>query len=927
MDVSRLIDWAQRAYPYDGNAPVPNGYFEERGPAQAAAQLAKAYEYHQSGRLNEKGIQHFAYGLTTLASMLTERDESDAAAATFQAALQAFATLPPGSRVDKAMEHCRRCLQRLSVPESTELPTLLNAPFVNLAELLEVPAPAVSPAATAEAGAGPAHLGGFLAFKEGLNTYFEQLTGHSHLARRSFGKTWSQDLEAAHSQLPDRLSSEHSELVSYARQLRQSGGTKADERRIAFLQAALVNYCLWRRPDDGLRSNEPQLRVDLIRYAGAVLGEGLRKSSRDLILGSVEAQVAVAHETPPMLLRTHSLLDALLGSVGSYLLVAGPNPAQAHEIEYDERISNHLGGPGDKKDQGLFGRGRSMRVSRPLWPVHLLKQWQSGRDMKSASFALASVAGWDRARARWLLEQLFAATSDAADDLTAWQDAVDTLLTAVSKVEVVYNPRAPMDSDFTQSSVITSDRTGRLWVPDPVLKAAVAQGLDAGDAAKVRGENFVGSRMPTYLLTNKYGPVSILKIDYAERVVREEENFHRYAEKRLHQKYRPSRCEAHDMEMYLGEEGKPLRAIVTSYAFEESEEALTLGAWFKTATVREAADAIERLLLTTMRSWITDIRRDRVDLRAEYPVFRPTAAPDKQSPDSTARRELEALTDSVTEELLGLPLPSKDKRSAESLLGKTLGLQEAAAHLGGLELINPLWFAASIAELDATKPSSLDGLVDPKAIDLRDYEALLVLAHGDLHMDNVLCASNGLTQSHAILIDFESTHYGHVCKDFARLEACVLTHVFTWSSSVAGQIAEIVATNIDLAPPFDGDQLDLFLGLSDEARLVLCTVRRIREAAFGCGQGNWPIPIHEYQLALAGSLIPMIRSSGMTLKQRQFALTLSTVVCSALLASWQEEAGTSSPAPPKRAQRRATHRDRGAEAVEGEPVRVLDLNT
>lgn len=902
MDVSRLIDWAQRAYPYDGTVPIPSPRQGERGPAQAAGQLARAYEYHQSGRLRENGTQHFAYGLTTLATMLMEQGDSDPAAATFQTALQAFTTLPPGSNVDRVMEYCRRCLQGLGSSESDELPPLFDEPVLSLADLLGVPSASVSPAAEAEAEAEeeveeeveeePVQPAEHLALKEGLTTYFEALTKHSHLTRRSFGRTWIQDLEAARGRLPEELPAEHSDLISTARQFRGSGWTNISERRIASLQAALVNYHLWAGPD-GLRSNEPQLRVDLLRYAAAALDEGLRKSSRDLILGSVEAQVAVAHGTPTILLR-NSLLDTLLGAVGTYLLLAGPNPAQPQEIEYDERIHNHLGGSGSKEGQGLFNRGRAVKERRSLWPVHLLKQWQNGQDMDEASFALASAAGWDRSCARWLVDQLFAATPDpdAHVDLAFWQTAVDRLLTAISKVDVVCNPWAPRDSDFTQSSVITSDRAGRMWVPDPVLKAVVAQGLEMGDTVKVWGENFAGRRMPTYLLTNKWGPVSILKIDYADRVVREEENFHRYAEARLHQKYRPSRCEARDMEMYLGEEGQPLRAIVTSYAFEETEEALTLGSWFATAAADEAEKAVQRLLLTTMRSWITDIRRDRVDLRAEYPIFRPAAAPDKQSPESWAGSELATLADSVMEELVGLSLPEQAEQSARSLVGKSLGLHYAASRMHGLELINPLWFAASVAGLDGPTLETLDRLVDPKAIDLRDYETLLVLAHGDLHMDNVLCTRDGPSLDQAILIDFESAHYGHVCKDFARLEACVLTHVFEWSPEEAGRIAEIVVTNTDLAPPFDGDRYPApFDSLPDRERLVLSTVRRLRQAAFGCGQGNWPIPMHEYQLALAGSLIPMIRSTGMTKQQRQFALTLSTLVCSALLESWRQDSG------------------------------------
>ncbi|MFB7076468.1 phosphotransferase [Streptomyces sp. NPDC056308] len=895
MDISRLIEWAQRMYPHPEGTRIPNPRDQERGPVQAAAQVARAYEYHQSGRLQEAGIRDFGYGLTTLATTLMEQGRPDAAAATFQVALQTFAPLlQGGSSVDRVMERCRRSLKQLGVAESNELPPSFGEPVLRLAGLLKGVAPTVPDQLLTDAGRSPVEPVDPLVLHDSLNAYFERLTERSHLAQRAFGKIWSEDLAEARDKLPSHLPSAHPALVAHAQDLRKTTSEHVKERRIASLRAALVNHHLWQKAEDGLRSNEPQLRVDLIRYVGAVLAEGLRKSSRDLILGSVEAQVSVAYGTPPVLLRKVGLLNALLGSVGTYLLLAGPSPARAHEIEYDERIFDYLETSGSEEDDrsDMFGRRPSGRVRRPSWPVHLLKQWRSGQEVKEASFALASVAGWDRMRARWLLEQIFTASPDAASqhDLRAWQDAVDALLAAVSKVRVVHNPWVPEGTDHTQSSVITSDRAGRLWIPDPVLKAAVAQGLERGDVIKVRGEHFAGRRMPTYLLTNKFGPVSILKIDHADRVAREVENFRRYAEKRLHQRYRPSQCEAHEMEMYLGEDGEPLRAIVTSYAFEEGEEPLTLGAWFRGARAEVAADAIRRLLLTTMRPWIADVRRDRVDLRAEYPVFRSAAAPDKQSPDSWAGSELAALTDSLTSEDLGLTLPGRDERSADSLLGECLGLEEAALQLGGLELINPLWFAARVAELDdATSSSTLDGLVDPRYIDLRDYETLLVLSHGDLHMDNVLCTSTGPRLPQTVLIDFESAHYGHVCKDLARLEACALSHVFTWNPEQAGRIAAYVTNGTELIPP---PLEEVLADLSNEEHLVLSTVRRIREVAFGCGQGHWPIPMHEYQLALAGSLIPMIRSTSMETGQRQFALTLSSVVCSALLGHWQR-AGTS----------------------------------
>ncbi|MFJ8017389.1 phosphotransferase [Streptomyces sp. NPDC096339] len=888
MDVSLMIEWAQKMYPHPGGAWIPYLRRDQQlnTPAQAAAQVALAYRYHRNGKLMPSGILDFGFGLSTLATTLMGEGRNQEAAATFQVALQTFAPLfAAGRNVGGVMERCRASLNILEVAESDELPPFFDSPIMSLSSLLQEAEPTEGQL-FASLASGSGESVDSAGMGDALSKYLEELTEHSHLARRSFGKMWSEDMAAACDRLPDRLPSDQRALVDQARWVRRSVSRDA-EPRVVILLTALVNHHLWTK-QDGLRSNKPQLHVDLMRYTSAAFNEGVQKCSRDLILGSVEAQIAVAHGMPAMALQEiQQQEDLLCEAVGTYLLLTGPSPAMAHEMAYDERVYFPQSVAEADNHQGdAFGRKVPRQpVPKPLWATHLLRQWRSSRDIKEASFALASAAGWDRLRAGWLLGQLFAAPRDPASQqqLLAWQNAVDAFMAAAERVTVEDNPWKPEPSDYTQSSTITSDKTGRLQIPDPVLKAVVAQGLETDDFIKVRGDRFDGRRMPTYLLSNKYRPISILKVDHADRVAREVTNFEKYAEKRLHDKYRPSRCQAHDMEMYLGEGGEPLRAIVTSYAFEEGEQPSTLRTWFHGAQAQDPAVVIEQLLLTTMRPWIADVRRDRVDLRAEYPVFRPYAAPDKQSPTSSAAGELAKLTDSAVSEGLGLSLPKIKDRPADSLRG-CLGLEQAIGQMNSLEWVNPLWFAAAVAELDGLEPSDrLDNLIDPKRVDLRAYDALLVLSHGDLHMDNVLCTSASSALPQPFLIDFETAHYGHVCKDLARLEACILTHVYEWDAAQAGRIAAYVATGTRLVPP----PLKAALPhLSAKEERVLTAVRRIRKVAFGCGQGHWPIPMHEYQLALAGALIPMIRSAAQR-EQRQFALTLSTVVCSALLDGWR----------------------------------------
>jgi hypothetical protein len=156
LDVSQLIKWAQSLYPCPEGVRIPNPRNQERGTAaQAAAQLAKAYEYHQSGRLQEAGTRDFGYGLTTLATTLMQ-DRPDAAAATFQVALQTFVPLlAAGSSVDRVMEHCRKSLQYLGVAESNEPPLPFDEPILSLVDLLEGVAPTAPDELFIDAVGGP----------------------------------------------------------------------------------------------------------------------------------------------------------------------------------------------------------------------------------------------------------------------------------------------------------------------------------------------------------------------------------------------------------------------------------------------------------------------------------------------------------------------------------------------------------------------------------------------------------------------------------------------------------------------------------------------------------------------------------------------------------------------------------------------------
>lgn len=913
MDISPYVAWSQTAFPYAEGCTYPDPRRSPAGVVQAAANLARAYDHHRRGAEIDQIPFWLGVGLNGLATELVQQGKAKEAVLAFQVAYQVLIGDPdagaPPQHLDKAASFSRRNLQSLGASTTTSLPKPMDAPILGLADIIgegEVaqspptehePEPGRGGEASRQSGIGqdPVTAQELITrlargwapgrvpadeSSEALLTYFSGISGQLGAFDRDFGREYRADVEAVAALFPEGMPLERQDLESLAQRMRRfafDGKTLEErgERRIRWLVSATTNYRVWKMPG-GIPTNGPQVLIDLMGYIGAILSSEKRyqDSARDLLLDCTEAQVCIAHSLPAVVLgRFPYLRGWLLASVGTYLMLSGPNPSRPQDSYYDERVYSE-----QATNRGLH------RAQREEWPEILLRQWRDGESLKGACFALASVSGWDAMRAQWLVERIFEASADDRRELDKnfWSQAVDELMGAASKVRVATNPWSHEEAGLSRGSVITSDDAGRLRIPSPVLQAAVAQGLSPGDVITVHGNLFKGRRMPTFLLTNRYGPLSVLKVDYRDKVVREVGNFKRYA-KRLHQSNRPSECASHAMEMYLGENGDPLRAIETAYAFEEGEKPLTLSSWIQQADAHDATTVVDRLLLNTMRPWLAHVRRDRVDLRSEYPVFRPAPASDKQFPDSWAAVELSRISDDRVSSELGVQLGTGEQtvgRWAE----KAPGLSDTMARTGDdVEWVNPLWFASELAEVGS---GALTSVIDSFQVGLRDFDTLLALSHGDLHFDNVLCTSGGHLPK-TVLIDFESAHYGHVCKDLARLEASVLCQVFTWDKEAAARIATRVADGCFrpeaslLLPEDDVDSL------THAERVALTVTRRIREIADGCGQGHWPIRKEEYQLALAGALIPMARYTTMSVPQRWFAITLSTILTSALQHHWK----------------------------------------
>ncbi|CAL9507915.1 phosphotransferase family protein [Streptomyces sp. enrichment culture] len=947
LDVSQHVDWARSSFPFPPGATYPGWELCTTDAMLGARLLAVAYSLHHKRRPVDAVRQKLGEGLTKLGLELERLGRGKHAALAFQVGHLVLlgdpdAASPHDPKITRDFDICVTRLKDLGEPLLRDLPPLLDEPIWDLSEILAsvvvdgsvARAPASTLRAviddTDESDQEPEEReeeeddssdaqervkaglwqtetstarelvdelaedwsSGLVRADErceALLTYFREVSGYHGGFDRELGERLREDLTTILAYFPDGIPSDLRDLQHLARCMRAfAGSTDAlDERRLRWLISATANHWMW-KVDNGLPTNRPHVLHDLMGYLRAFLTSNLKfmDPARDLILDCAEILLRVAHGIPPVFLdRYPKLRYEVLSTVGTYLMLAGPTPALPQESSRDPRV---------------YRAGQ--KPNRSMWPELLLRRWQADGSRNGACFALACVAGWDEACAHWVIDAIFDRPKGPEEGLGddpewqgrrgEWKEGVSTLLAAAGKVRVRSNPWEYDKAANSRGTSLVTGAGGAVRIPSPVLRAAVAQGLSDGEVVTVHGWLFEGRRMPTYLLTTRYGPRSVLKIDRRDKVLREESNFRQYA-KRLHPNNRPSDCIASAMEMYLGGNGDPLRAIETAYAFEQGEVPRTLSDWIRTASPDKAVETINGLLLTNMRPWLAHSHRDRIDLRAEYPVFRPAPAPRKQSPTSWAKTELKALTKASVQDELGIEL-TPEKKSAVAWSASAPGLLAAMERLPGVETVNPLWFAAELSE---TGQGAFDKIINSFEVELLDFDTTLALAHGDLHLDNVLCTLSN-EQPKPVLIDFESAHVGHVCKDFARLEASLLCQVFTWENDAAGRVASWVACVLagsDDKLRKEGDLLPRVPRLDDltpKERLVLSVTRRVREIAVGCGQGHWPIKLDEYHLALAGALLPMVRYTTLSPAQRKFALTLSTVITSALWHQWSAAVGT-----------------------------------
>ncbi len=910
MELTELVAWSRAAYPHGGEGVGGRSLDGLSDLQSSALRVASAYEMFQDGHSPEETLLRLGTGLNGLAKHLRVNGTHDAAMHTFSMAFLGLTSLHDRDgqpeRFIKAINFAHANFKSLGgeVEAVCDIPA---EPFIDLGEVLQ--ASLVDPADTnggvvaAEPLMTLHEIASCVELLEGameswpangvtrptaeivpeLERFFEKQLGQSDLLVRDLSVVFGQDREFLLSEMiPSDLPMDSECLSRAAQELRTLAFRRShdpSEPRRRWILAALMNYALLSMPA-GLSTNAAQVQFDLMGYLSSIqIARRYTDSDRDLLLDCAEAEVRLACNMPPIFLnRFQQVRDWVLAAVGTYLILSGPNPSSPSDNYYDERVHS---------DDAPHTRGLG-RARRQEWPEMLLDEWRLKSDTADgACFALASLGGWDLARSCWIVDRIYDESKDSQSDLSrdAWHERLEDLLARVDRVRIVTNPWRSTEPTASRGTIITSDEAGRFVVPDGLLRAAIAQGLKLGEAVSVQGHLFEGRRIPTYLLSRKFGPYAILKIDHRDKVLRELRNFEEYAKRQLHPSHRPSECVAYETDMYLGEDGAPLRAIATSYVFDEDDSPLTLGTWLRSADPDLAAQTLEQFLTRTLRPWLAHIRRNRVDLRTEYPVLRPAPAPGKQQQSHWAETEIERLESPSVGTALEVSLSRDDRdpnwfdelEGAHAVLG---------AGVARTSIVNPLWLCLEFADIGS---GSLDSALDE--LEVRDLDTLLCRAHGDLHLDNVLCtvALEGASPR-TVLIDFESTHEGHVCKDIARVEASILCQIFKLESDT--EAATVTSWFTSSVQPGAVFECAVVRDAGSEVESITLTVARLRWIAHQCGQGLWPVRSWEYLVALFSALLPMARWTSLTSNQRRRALLFATVVGSALYAECEQHTGT-----------------------------------
>ncbi|MFJ7957607.1 phosphotransferase [Streptomyces sp. NPDC096319] len=631
------------------------------------------------------------------------------------------------------------------------------------------------------------------------------------------------------------------------------GGTAPEAQRIRmrFLEGALLNFCL----RNHRRSNNLQVVADIVGYLHTFQAEYRHNNDqRELLLAAAEATSLVAVsdlQTLDLELQLPEVCDWLRYAVGVQLLIGGPNPVDPESSHQDERV-------------------RGLKAVED-WATHLLDQWSDLPEQHhSTAFMLLSLSGWNEDQLDRLLTGLYRRSKKSEEPSARdrdvrrfWRQTSVDLLEKARDVSVVKNSWEPgKPSVGTGASMSLTERDDHvLQLPNRLLQGVAAELAPRHGGLMVQGALFAGRPVPTFLARNVFGPVGVLKMDEESKVQREKRNFDEYGEQ-LQPFYRSSKCTVSSTSIVNRSNSSRYQAILTSYVFREDDEPSTFREWLTRSGLRSdqaLRDTVCKLFVKALGPWLSNASRAVGDLRGEYPALRPAGFERAgYRPGKDAASELNKFASQDAGTVFSVPDGlSHGHRTLGELLGKHLGV-------GGLGTdadagrTSPLWLVAQISEI-ATPSADSARLVDWLLYD-REHglttRYLTCVSHGDLHCENVLASGPDVENPHLYVIDFETTHRGHIAKDFARLEAALWARTFPWATGQVTLIRTWFAESLrpeKLWNPAMPDNAD------DSVRRVLTCVIKLRSILKGCEQSNWAFNDLEYLWALLASLLPFAR--------------------------------------------------------------------
>ncbi|MFJ9430517.1 phosphotransferase [Streptomyces sp. NPDC101490] len=627
-----------------------------------------------------------------------------------------------------------------------------------------------------------------------------------------------------------------------------AGGTASEAQQIRnrFLQSALLNFCL----REHLKSNNYQVVADVVGYLQIIQAEHRRNSDqRELLLAAAEATTLVAVselQDVDLELRLPDVCRWLRHAVGIQLLIGGPDPVDPEYSNQDQRVRGVTTAEG--------------------WATHLLDEWANAPEHRhSTAFMLLSLSGWKENQLDRLLTGLYhnpheEPSARYRDVRRLWRGRAVGLLDKARDVSVVKNAWEPGTAAEATASMSLTERDQTLQLPNRLLQGVAAELAPRHGGLMVQGALFAGRPVPTFLARNVFGPVGVLKMDEESKVQREKRNFDEFGEQ-LQPFYRSSKCTVSSTSIVNRSNGSRYQAILTSYVFREDDEPSTFRDWL---TRREPVGdetlrgVVRKLFVKALGPWLSNASRAVGDLRGEYPALRPAGFERAgYRPGKNAESELRKFASPEVGTVFGVPDGLAWRpRSLGELLGEHLDV-------GGLEAADrkrtsPLWLVAQIAEVAVPSPESAR-LVDWLLYD-REHglttRYLTCVSHGDLHCENILTSGPDASTPHLYVIDFETTHRGHIAKDFARLEAALWSRTFPWATEQVRVIREWFAASLRpdrLWNPVVPE------GVDDSVRRVLTCVIELRSILKGCEQSNWAFNDLEYQWALLASLLPFAR--------------------------------------------------------------------